>query len=36
MWIKKDRLSAVVTREAVGSTGRDPPANQNVRVLLNF
>ncbi|CAM2821760.1 hypothetical protein PATA110615_02545 [Paenibacillus taichungensis] len=35
MWINKHSLSAALTREVVGSTGRDPPANQNVRVLLN-
>lgn len=35
MWINKHSLSAALTREAAGSTGRDPPANQNVRLPLN-
>jgi len=28
MWINKNGLSAALTRDAVGNTGRDPPANQ--------
>ncbi|UPK43527.1 hypothetical protein [Paenibacillus pabuli] len=28
MWINKNSLSAALTRDEVGNTGRDPPASQ--------